>query len=128
MSKRLTTKCAELAVAAPEVIAHRFARMTVAGWLPSVGDQRELDRMISEKQVAFSQAWIAMAAETFRVNQAIATSWFGGVLFSRSRASAPAALARKVHASACSILDKGIAPVHRTTLANAKRLRRRRTR
>ena len=57
--------------------------------------QRELNLMVSEKFAAFSEAWMAMA-------------W---------RAMLP-------NADMLSVLSAGLAPVHRRTVANAKRLSR----
>lgn len=67
-------------------------------------DTGEFYRMGSEKVLAFHQAWMAMAAQAFLENQKLAQSfWFAGL----------------------SILGSGMAPVRRSAVANAKRLRRR---
>ena len=96
--------------------------MALAGSTPSTSGRREFTKMASEKQAAFSQAWIAMATEAFRANQSIATLLFSGSLFPHSRAKAtPARISRKMQSAANSIVSKGLAPVHRTAVANAKR-------
>ena len=46
----------DLAVAAPQVVAHRLTRMAMAGANPSARDRREFTRMVSEKQTAFQQS------------------------------------------------------------------------
>lgn len=82
--------------------------------------------MISEKHVAFSQAWMAMATETVRANQAIATSLLGNYRFPRSRRKAStASVARQMQTAATAIVSKGLSPIHKTAVANAKRLRKR---
>lgn len=81
--------------------------------------------MIAEKHVAFSQAWMAMATETVRANQAIAASLFGSFLFPRSGTQAStASVTRKMQTAANAIVSKGLSPIHRTAVANAKRLRK----
>ncbi len=72
----------DLAVAAPQVVAHRLTRMAMAGANPSARDRREFTRMVSEKQTAFQQSWAAMGMQSifarfpvqFRVRR---PSWFG---------------------------------------------------
>ena len=49
----------EVAMATPEIIAHRTARMMLGGWPPSTRDQAEYTRMIQEKGEAFVESWIA---------------------------------------------------------------------
>ena len=49
----------EVAMATPEIIAHRTARMMLGGWPPSTRDQAEYARMIQEKGEAFVESWIA---------------------------------------------------------------------
>lgn len=81
--------------------------------------------MISEKHVAFAQAWMAMATETLRANQAIAASLFGSFLSPRSSAKAStASVTRQMQNAANAIVSKGLSPIHRTAVANAKRLRK----
>lgn len=123
-SGSIAARSAELAMAIPQVVAHRMMRMALAGSSPSAGDQREFNTMISEKQAAFSQAWLAMASEAFRANQSIAASVVGSFLFSSSSIKSTASISRKVQGAANSIVSKGLAPIHRTVVANAKRLRK----
>jgi len=60
-AKSITTRAAELAVAAPQVVAHRVARMAVAGPALSERDRKEFKLMVAEKQAALTQAIQAMA-------------------------------------------------------------------
>ena len=61
----------EIAVAAPEVVAHRTARMAQSGPTRSSADRRELARMTQEKFEAFGESASAMAAEIFKANLAL---------------------------------------------------------
>jgi hypothetical protein len=128
-TKSITTKAAELAVAVPQVVAHRVARMAVAGPALSQRDRKEFKLMIAEKQTAFTQAIQAMATQTLRANQSLAASflrsmWSANFWGNPSGAKA----ATQVRNAALGILDKGMAPVHRKAVANAKRLARTRLR
>lgn len=111
-------------MAVPQVVAHRVTRMALAGPKPSARDRKEFERMVAEKNVAFADAWRAMAAQTARSQQAFAANWFKSAL-SVSRGGkptppSPAALQR----AALDVLGKGMAPVRRKAVANAKRLGR----
>lgn len=49
----------EIAVAAPQVMAYRTARMMWGGWPPSARDQTEYTRMVQEKGEALIESWTA---------------------------------------------------------------------
>jgi hypothetical protein len=73
MATRRTRKAGSLAaqtialgIAAPQVAAHRVARMAMAGASPSARDRKEFHRMGTEKMIALNEAWSAMAFEAFR--------------------------------------------------------------
>lgn len=97
----------------------------MSGPLPSDRDRVEFTRMVSEKQLAFTEAWFAMVTQSFTAWQSISTAmlcsvwspWIGG-------SSAPPELASRMQAATLDVLGKGLAPVHRTAVANAKRLSR----
>ena len=81
--------------------------------------------MGSEKIFALNEAWNAMAVEAFRANQELTLSfmrslWFPWAHPSRSVQSA----SRQWSDAALGILGKGMAPVRRRAVANARRLGR----
>lgn len=124
-SAALATQAAELAFAAPQVVAHRVARMAAAGARPSARDREEFTRMVAEKQAAFFESWGAMAVQAAAAQHALAASWWqscwalpGGALTQGQ------AWARQAQGEALGVLGKGLAPVHRKAVANAKRLAR----
>lgn len=122
-SRSVAAKALELAVAAPQVVAHRMARMALAGPSPSKRDQREFQKMFSEKNSAFAEAWLGMASETLRANQAIAASLFASIF--TLRPPKPAWFAKtsaSLQDSASVVIDKGLTPLHRKAVANARRL------
>ncbi|MEJ6022077.1 hypothetical protein [Ramlibacter sp. PS4R-6] len=106
-SARLARQSTELALAAPQVVMHRMARMATAGASPSARDRAEFMQMGSEKVLAFYQSWARMWMSALSNYMA----------FTRSFASAAAA--------GTSVLSAGLAPVHSKAVANARRLRRR---
>lgn len=79
--------------------------------------------MVNEKHVAFAQAWSDMAMQAFRANQALTIfmlrSFFAPFSVKKPSASSVAA---QVQNAAIRVLDKGLAPVHRKVVSNAKRL------
>jgi hypothetical protein len=122
---RLALRSTELAFAAPQVIAQRLSRLAAAGSTPSARDRRESQRMVAEKPLAFAQAWSAMAVEAMAAQQALALAWtrslwmpwaFGAMTPSRAGDAWARAL--------LGVAGKGLAPVHRTAVANARRLSR----
>ena len=124
-TRSLSVKAAELAFAVPQVVAHRVTRMALSGPKLSTRDRREFERMVAEKNSAFGEAWRAMATQAAVVNQALASSFLQSFLsVARGRKPSAGAAASQVHKAALSVLGKGLAPVHRKAVANAKRLSR----
>lgn len=111
-----TSHMLALGAAVPQVVTQRLLRMAEAGCSPTARDRRELSGMVLEKQTAFAQSWVAMWAESCRVQQQWALSWMqsGGAL--QSWSSAGEAWEQ--------ILGSGLAPIRRKAVANAKRLAR----
>ena len=124
-SASIAAKAIELSVAVPQVVAHRVARMASAGAMPSERDRREFHRMGAEKVTAFTEAWNAMTQQAARANQALAASWMRSLWTPPWQAGKlPSAAAAQWHSAALGVIEKGMAPVHRTAKANAKRLGR----
>ena len=124
-SQSLAVKVGELAFAVPQVVAHRVTRMALSGPKLSARDRKEFERMIAEKNVAFSESWNAMAAQAAVANQALAASFFRSFMsVARGKKPSAAASAMQLHKAVFGVLGKGFAPVHRKAVANAKRLAR----
>lgn len=122
-AKRVATQASEIALAVPQVVAHRMARMAASGANLTARDRREFQRMGAEKITAFGESWNAMAWQMLRANQALTLSlmraWqnpgFGDwPMFAR--------FTPQVQSAALGVLSQGMAPVHRRAVANAKRL------
>lgn len=125
-TKTLLTKSAELAVAVPQVVAHRMTRMAIAGPVHSARDQKEFKLMSDEKTAAFTQAWQAMATQMVVGNQALAMSMVNSFWSSwlKGKPTSANAIASQIQNAALEVLNKGMQPVHYTAVANAKRLAR----
>ena len=124
-SKSLAAQTFELGIAAPQVIVHRMARMASAGASPSARDRAEFQRMGVEKIVAAQEAWTAMAAQAFLENQKFALSFMQSLWFPWMRPAPTAkSVSKQLNRAAASVLGKGMAPVRRRAVANAKRLGR----
>jgi hypothetical protein len=115
----------ELALAVPQVVAHRVTRMALAGPKLSDRDRKEFQMMLDEKHAAFAQAWSDMAMHAFRANQAFTASMLRFVFtpFSYKKPSAASAAAQ-LQKAAIGVLRKGLAPIHRKGVSNARRLAR----
>jgi hypothetical protein len=121
----LAQQAAELALAVPQVVAHRVTRMALAGAHPSPRDRKEFARMVAEKNEAFGDAWQAMAMHGARVQQALGASLFSSFLaIARGRRPSPARSVAQLQHATLGVLGKGLAPVHRKAVANARRLAR----
>ena len=122
-SKSLSVKSMELALSASQVFAHRVTRMALAGPRLSDRDRREFQIMVNEKHAAFAQAWSDMAMHAFRANRAFTASMlrFFFTPFSHKKPSAVLAAAQ-VQNAAIGVFGKGLAPIHRKVVSNARRL------
>jgi hypothetical protein len=143
----LAWRTSEMLMASAQVIAHRCARMAVAGASPVARDRREFARMGPEKLAAAAECTSAVAAHVAVVNVAAATRlWRDAcavgldvallatsttpaqalhrqqrLLQSLTRASVkPAELAGAL----ADLSGKALDPLHRRTAANLARLRR----
>ena len=107
---RLSRQATELALAVPQVVAHRVARMALAGPTLSARDRKEFHGMGQEKMVAFWQSWFGMGLAATQMWQ---KAWSAGLQG-----------ARVPLVDVSRVLSQGMAPVHRKATANAKRLAR----
>ena len=129
-------KATELAIAAPQVVAIRTARMLAAGAHPGAADRAELSRMYTEKVQAFWESMFAMGAQVVRTNQECARTaalqwWRLWTTPLQTLASLPRAAGvvtgttpRQRRRAMSKLADAALAPVHRRATANARRLGR----
>jgi len=127
--RRLIRKSGELSLAAPQVVAIRFMRMLAAGASPGAKDRRESERMVSEKIAAFSEGWMAMAAQMYRLQQewalfAMRQWWSPSSMLQvwSPRWLTSAAARRRMQSSMVRLTAAGLGPVHKRTMRNVRRL------
>jgi hypothetical protein len=130
----LATRAAELALAAPFVVATRTARLVASGTSPTAADRAEQLRMVSEKVEAFTAGWTAMAMRMHRVQVewalAALRAWLDAWRFPVS-VRPPVSLAQSTAATRRlvrgwhDVANAGLAPVHRAATRNARRLSQR---
>lgn len=120
---QFATQASQLALAVPQVMAHRLTRMAVGGATPNARDQAEYQRMSAEKMMAFTQSFNAMALYALKVQQdmgwAMARSMFAPWL---GTAPTLASTLRQWQSASLGMATVGLRPVHRTATANVRRL------
>lgn len=133
---RLGQQMTEMMIAAPQVAAHRTARMLMSGAIPNRRDSREFKAMGDEKLAACSDAWQAMANQAITSQMQIATTltqmafkqsalWWTPFSASRGLSAADMTqLGNEMQSAAMQIASRGMAPVRKRAVANAKRLQR----
>ncbi|MEJ7138777.1 polyhydroxyalkanoate granule-associated phasin [Amphibiibacter pelophylacis] len=117
-AQRLAEQTTALALAAPQVVAHRVGRMMTAGPMPSARDQAEFQRMTSEKVLAFNQSWAAMMLQG---SAAMTQAWMKMCLQPGQAMKWPSAATVNPWLN---VLNAGMNPVRSKAVANAKRLGR----
>jgi hypothetical protein len=139
-SSSTLVKVAELALAAPQVVAMRTAQMLAAGATPTVRDRAEFSLMHSEKAAAFWESMFGMSRQLMATNQAYSRGvlsrlmrvWMAPWWLSAQRplvqtmAALPARVLmptrREQQRAVTAMAATAVAPVHRRATANAKRL------
>ena len=108
----------DLGIAAPQIMAHRLARMAAAGATPSARDRREFTGMVLEKQAAFAQGWMAMWVEAALAQQRFLLACLAGTPWTFTQAL-------RAGADWEQAASRGLAPLRNKAVANARRLSRR---
>lgn len=79
--------------------------------------------MVAEKGTAFQDAYKAMFLQSVRANQALASALFQSFWAPAAKGKPVATKgALQFQRAALGVLDKGLGPVHKKAMANAKRL------
>jgi hypothetical protein len=118
----LGVQVAELLLAAPFVAAHRLSRLALAGRTPSRRDRREFALMGAEKAAAFCESWNAMLSHSLRIQQEIAAAMWRSYWLTWLNAGTRWMPPIDLPHIALRVMSKGMAPVHRRAVANARRL------
>ena len=122
-SRSLAAQSLEMGLASSQVILHRMARMARADAVPSARDAAEFQLMVTEKIAAADEAWAAMAAQAMVESQKLALHMMQSLWFPWMYPPPTAkAVSRRLNAAAAGVLGKGMAPIRRRAVANARRL------
>ncbi len=136
-------KMTELAIAAPQVVAIRTARMLAAGANPGLADRAEFSQMGTEKVHAFWESMYAIGAQIVRTNQEYARTaalqwwrlwttprWLTAYRpLSQAMPSLPQLTGfvptpSQQQRTVSKLVEAGLTPVHKRATANARRLGR----
>ncbi len=113
----------ELAVATQEVVARRLLQMSTTGINPSSNDHEEFHRMWIEKITVANESWSAMASEVMDYQQKLLDSYASYWMNPWSFFALPVHThINHAHNAGNKVLEKGMEPIHRTAVENAKRL------
>jgi len=135
----------EMLVASAEVITRRVHRMAVSDPIPSVEDQREFTLMGQEKVEAGAESLMAMGAYLFDIHHEVSTQALThmmdlsqnmtALMTSQTASEALTHQARladsltrgamqaaDLSGKAAVLTERGLKPVHRRAVANARRL------
>jgi hypothetical protein len=125
-ARKFTEQATELAFATPQVVNKRVAQMIFAGPLPSASDRKEFKLMSDEKVEAFKESWAAMANETVVAQQKLvidmATSMLKAAWFPWVASTSNDLFSNQMGNATMGVLNKGMEPVRRRAVANARRL------
>jgi hypothetical protein len=127
-TRKFTTQATELAFATPQVVNKRVTQMLFAGPMPSADDRKEFKLMSDEKLEAFKESWAAMATETVLAQQRLAvgmtTSMLKAAWFPWIASTSNDMFANQMGNATMGVLNKGMEPVRKRAVANARRLSR----
>jgi hypothetical protein len=99
--------------------------MALAGAHPTARDRREFQLMGAEKVAAFYESWYAMYVQVLRIQLEVAASIVRSMSFPLAHGRPLPSMPRMdVARRGLTVLGKGMAPVRRRAVANARRLGR----
>lgn len=127
---RLGREAAQMAAAVPQVVAHRVGRMMTAGVVPNGRDQQEFYLMGAEKVAAFNESWAAMSRQALAAQQQFLLWWMqtwwkvalGGWMNPPTLGHLSSSAQQRLFGSMLDVTHRGMAPVRRRAVANARRL------
>lgn len=122
-AKRVSDTSEEMSVNVPKVVQKRLSMIAQQNPLNNHEEIKEIERMFSEKPIAFMESWQQMALQSLFAQQHIGQlmlvnwwklAWGQPVLFDQ--------IFYQVNAETLKILEKGLQPISRRVNANVKRL------
>lgn len=121
---RIYDKSNELSVAVPDVINKRITMIATQNPMNNHKEMREMETMVSEKQMAFMQSWQDMCTQTLLSQQRIASTMMDN--FWKMSTLQPVninTLIYQIGNETLKVIEKGMHPIYATATANARRLK-----
>lgn len=122
-ANNILTKSEELSFAVPKVIHKRLSMIAQQNPLNNHTEWQEIERMITEKPIAFMEAWQSIATQTLIAHQKISTTLmdsFWQMLCFKSMNMDN--FFYQFGDETLKVIEQGINPIHATATANAQRL------
>ncbi len=120
---KLYQQSEDVGIHAPQVIHKRLTMFAQQNPLNNQQEVHEMERMVHEKAMAFVESWQDMGIQSlvaqYHIHELLFDNWVK-VLFGK-----PIALDQlfyQINLETLKVVEKGMLPIHRRVVANAKRL------
>ena len=113
----------DFSVRVPQVMQRRIYMMARQNPLNNAKEMKEMERMVTEKPIAFFESWTQMAWQALVAQQNIGQLMFSNCM--KLSLGQPISLQNffyAVNQEALHVLEKGMHPIYSRVAANAKRL------
>lgn len=120
---RIYRQSEDMGYSAPQVMHKRLFMLANQKPFDNAKEMGEIERMVGEKTLAFFESWQNMGLQTWIAQQNIGQLMFDNWLkLSFGKPIAYDQIFYQINFETLKILEKGMYPIHRRVLANAKRL------
>ena len=113
----------DVGMKAPQVMHKRLSMLAQQNPFSNHKEVREIEQMVNEKAMAFVESWQDMGMQTLiaqqHINELLFDNWLKALF---GKPIAYDQLFYQINLETLKILEKGMSPIHRRVVANAKRL------
>lgn len=121
--EKMCQQSEDFSVRVPQVMQRRIYMMARQNPLHNAKEMKEMERMVTEKPIAFFESWTQMAWQALVAQQNIGQLMFSNYM--KLSVGQPISLQNffyTVNQEALHVLEKGMHPIYSRVAANAKRL------
>lgn len=121
--EKMCQQSEDFSVRVPQVMQRRIYMMARQNPLHNAKEMKEMERMVTEKPIAFFESWTQMAWQALVAQQNIGQLMFSNYM--KLSVGQPISLENffyTVNQEALHVLEKGMHPIYSRVAANAKRL------
>ena len=121
--EKMCQQSEDFSVRVPQVMQRRIYMMARQNPLHNAKEMKEMERMVTEKPIAFFESWTQMAWQALVAQQNIGQLMFSNCM--KLSLGQPISLENffySVNQEALHVLEKGMHPIYSRVAANAKRL------